>query len=112
MDAAWLVGIGVAIGWCVRLPEVWHLRQLLAESDADARDATDRLIAAWREGYHVPESVTEDVPLDPLPTGLAALLDDYPDPAARAKVEAAIRRKMHAGRSADAIIMDAEVGQL
>lgn len=107
----WVVG-GIVLGWLSREWEVRRLAALLAESDADCKAATDRLLKAWRDGYVVPDVEGPVVEEEPLPQPLAELVASYPDPLAAAKVEAAIRRKLNSGRDVDAILMDAEVGQL
>lgn len=108
----WIVLVAVALGWLSREREVRALRQLLAESDADCKAATDRLLAAWKDGYTVPLPEAEPFVEDPLPPALQEIVDAYEDPLAQAKAAAAIRRKLNAGRTEDQIVMDAEVGQL
>ena len=108
----WEVLGGLVLGWLAREWEVRHLRQLLTASDHDCREATNRLLQAWKDGYTVPDVEGAPIEVEPLPAPLQSLVQEYEDPAAQAKVEAALRRKLNAGRTVDQILMDAEVGQL
>jgi hypothetical protein len=107
------VAVGcVLLGWLMREPEVRRLAALVREADTDAKAATDRLLKAWKDGYVVPDVEGEVVEEEALAAELQAIVNQYDDPHAQAKVEAAIRRKLNSGRTADQILMDAEVGQL
>lgn len=111
-DVVVLCLIAAALGWCAQLPVVWRTRAERDDALERERAMMDRLLAAWRDGYTVPAEEAEPLELEPLPSELAEVVASYPDPQAQARVEAAIRRKLNAGREVDAILMDAEVGQL
>ncbi len=109
------VVIGIVLGWTSRTFEVRALFAAMTTAQTWATESTDRLVQAWRDGYQVPEAERErvvEIEEAPLEPQLAAIVAQYPDPFAAARIEAAIRRKVNAGRPADAIAMDHEVGQL
>jgi hypothetical protein len=71
--------------------------------------ATDRLLAAWREGYTIPEPDADPVEEEPLPAALQEWLSQWEGADAQAKWEAELRRKLAQGRTVDQILMDVEV---
>lgn len=105
---------GVAV-YRVMDPLLDAARAQLADALVHERRAADRLVAAWKDGYRVPEPEPEAprTPFveDPLPPQLAEWLAQWEDPSAREKWEAELRRRLAAGRSVDAILMDLEVGR-
>lgn len=97
---------------CLFISMLYRMNDLRVERDRErmrADEATNRLLAAWRDGYHIPEPVTEAVDEDPLPPALADWLSQWEDPAARERFEADIRRKLAQGRTPDQLLMDLEV---
>jgi hypothetical protein len=88
------------------------VRMLARERDrerARADELTNRLLAAWRDGYHIPEPAAEPIEDEPLPPALEDWLSQWEDPAARERFEADIRRKLAQGRTPDQLLMDLEV---
>lgn len=91
------------------LLEVRDLRRRVADERARADEATNRLLSAWRDGYHIPEPTPEPVEDEPLPPALEEWLSQWEDPAARERFEADIRRRLAQGRTPDQLLMDLEV---
>ncbi len=82
---------------------------MLTRADEERRAANDRLFAAWKEGYSIPEPVPDPIVEEPLPPALAEWLTQWEDDTAREKFEADLRRKLAQGRTPDQILMDLEV---
>jgi hypothetical protein len=82
---------------------------LMRGAARDMQVANDRLYAAWKDGYTIPEPDVEPEPDEPLPDALAEWVAQWEDVAAREKWDAEIRRRIASGRTADQILMDLEV---
>lgn len=71
-----------------------------AESRREAREATERLLAARKEGFEIPEPPQPmPEPEPPLTPKLQALVDDWETEVGRDAQRAVIRRHLAAGKS-------------
>jgi hypothetical protein len=98
---------------CLFISMLYRINDLRIERDRErirADELTNRLLAAWRDGYHIPEPAAEPIEDEPLPPALEDWLSQWEDPAARERFEADIRRKLAQGRTPDQLLMDLEVG--
>lgn len=88
------------------------VRMLAQQRDAalaKADEATNRLLAAWKDGYAIPEPEAEPIEDEPLPEQLAEWLAQWEGADAQAKWEAELRRQLAKGRTVDQILMDLEL---
>jgi hypothetical protein len=89
------------------------VRMLARQRDderARADEATNRLLAAWKDGYAIPEPDLPPAPdEDPLPPALAEWLTQWEGADAQSKWEAELRRQLAKGRTPDQILMDMEL---
>jgi hypothetical protein len=106
-DAVALIGVLCGVG-CAALV-ILDLRVQRDAAIAKADEATNRLLAAWREGYSIPEPEADPIEEDPLPRELAEWLTQWEGADAQAKWEAELRRQLAKGRTVDQILMDLEL---
>lgn len=99
---AFALGAGTALGGAALVARV--LRPRIEQAEAAAREATDRLVMAWREGAVIPEAPQGD-PQQPeeLHPDVSAWLDQW-DATGRPVWEARVRALMAEGYQAPAII--------
>lgn len=115
-------GVGVVLVGIACYPAaLWVLWRELQEAKRDARIATDRLLAAWREGVNVPPrdavvSEVEALEEYELPVGDGPLdrvtvewLGQWEEGPVRAKWEGWIRNRLRAGRTEAQALADAEL---
>jgi hypothetical protein len=108
----WASFLAVACVFCLFMSMIYQVNDMRLQRDRErirADEATNRLLAAWRDGYHIPEPAPEPFVEEPLPPALAEWLSQWEDPAARERFEADIRRKLAQGRTPDQLLMDLEV---
>lgn len=78
---------------------------LLAHSRAEVATLRDRLLAAWKDGYHVPDAIDLRAPEPerPMPGAVLAFLEQYDD-AGRQAYETRARRLLATGLGPEAIV--------
>lgn len=123
-----LVALLLIVWFAASLFSVWSLGQLNATRDslaaenarlrldlhaarAEVKESTDRLVAAWREGYTVPVNEELDPPPEPVrfTSEQETWLDQWEDVKVRARWEQFLVSRMREGRTASAALADAEL---
>ena len=102
-----LIGMGCGVVCLVLL--ILDLRYQRDAAIRRADDATNRLLAAWKDGYAIPEPEADPIEEEPLPPALAAWLTQWEGAEAQAQWEAELRRQLARGRTVDQILMDLEL---
>lgn len=108
----WASFLAVTCVFCLFMSMIYQVNDMRLQRDrerARADEATNRLLAAWKDGYSIPEPVADVIDEEPLPPALAEWLTQWDDPTAREKFEADLRRKLAQGRTPDQLLMDLEI---
>lgn len=97
---------GAMVGYALALyghkDTVKLLKETLHDSRTNERQATDRLLAAWKDDAKIPPRPNEPPPqLDPLPPAMIEYLGQWEDPEHKAAIEQRFRQKI--GRGMDAV---------
>jgi flagellar biosynthesis/type III secretory pathway M-ring protein FliF/YscJ len=101
--------VGLVLGWLMIFPLVRLLRHEREEARKAEQVATDRLLAAWRDGAVVPPRPSESVPPpDPLPVELQEEINQWEDPEHRQALEMEFRTRLGQGLGVAAILREQE----
>lgn len=88
----------------------WVLRAPLVAADARAREATERLLAAHRDGWIIPESESGALPpvlVERLPDPVLEYVEQF-DPAGQAVYEAKARSLIEHGMKPEFVVLELE----